>query len=80
MSRPARVNQGGFRMSYAIFQQRVTALIGRAGGGITVRFREDRDKGRFFANCSDGTTIIARPGSMSVTVRYGSGHQSMTAL
>ena len=67
-------------MSFTTFQTRVTALIARAGGGITVRFDMDSEKGRFFAHCSDGTTLIARPGSMSVTVRYGSGHQSMTAL
>lgn len=67
-------------MSYEVFQRRVNALINRAGGGIGVRFNNDTDKGRFFANCSDGTTIIGCPSSLKVTVRYGSGHQSMATI
>lgn len=67
-------------MSYEVFQRRVNALINRAGGGIKVRFNNDIDKGKFFANCSDGTTIIGCPSSIKVTVRYGSGHQAMAAI
>ncbi len=67
-------------MSYEVFQRRVNALINRAGGGIMVRFNNDTDKGKFFANCSDGTTIIGRPSSLKVTVRYGSGHQAMATI
>lgn len=67
-------------MSYEVFRRRVNALVSRAGGDIRVRFSNDTDKGRFFANCSDGTTIIGCPSSLKVTVRYGSGHQSMAAI
>lgn len=67
-------------MSYEVFKRRVNALINRAGGGIKVRFVNDTDKGRFFANCSDGTTIIGHPSSIKVTVRYGSGHQAMATI
>ena len=67
-------------MSYEVFKCRVNALINRSGGGISVRFNKDADKGRFFANCSDGTTIIGHETSLKVTVRYGSGHQSMATI
>lgn len=67
-------------MSYEVFKRRVNALIDRAGGGITVCFNNDTDKGRFFANCSDGTTIIGRPSGLKITVRYGSGHQAMATI
>lgn len=67
-------------MSYAVFRRKVNALIARAGGGISVRFHHDTEKGKFFANCSDGTTIIGNPACLKVTVRYGSGHQMMAVI
>lgn len=67
-------------MSYDVFQRKVNALIVKAGGKITVKFSHDADKGKFFANCSDGTTIIGNQSSLKVTVRFGSGHQAMTAI
>ncbi len=67
-------------MSYEVFRRKVNALIAKAGGNIRVRFSSDTDKGRFYANCSDGTTIIGNPGRLKVTVRFGSGHQAMTAI
>lgn len=67
-------------MSYDVFRRKVNALISRAGGGISVRFYNDAEEGKFFANCSDGTTIIGNPTSLKVTVRYGSGHQMMAAI
>ena len=67
-------------MSYDVFRRKVNALISRAGGGISVRFHNDAEKGKFFANCSYGTTIIGNPSSLKVTVRYGSGHQMMAAI
>lgn len=73
-------NDGGAGMSYEVFKRKVNALIAKAGGNIRVRFSNDNDKGRFFANCSDGTTIIGNPDSLKVTVRFGSGHQSMAAI
>lgn len=67
-------------LTYEGFQIKVTALVGRAGGDISVRFFNDTDNGKFFANCSDGTTIIGNSSSVKVTVRFGSGHQAMTEL
>ena len=69
-----------FEMSYQAFQVKVNALIARAGGGISVRFFNDTDKGRFFANFSDGTVIVGNPSSLKVTVKYGSGHQAMATI
>lgn len=66
-------------MGYESFKRKVNALIAKVGG-ISVNFHNDTENGRFFANCSDGTTIIGRPSSHKVTVRYGSGHQMMTDL
>ena len=62
-------------MSYDVFRRKVNAIISRAGGGISVRFHNDAEKGKFFANCS-----IGNPSSLKVTVRYGSGHQMMAAI
>lgn len=68
-------------MSYDFFRRKVNALIERAGGGIQVRFSTDPDKGKFFANCSDGTTIIGSEACLRVTVRWGGrNHQSMIAI
>ena len=67
-------------MAFDVFQNKVKALIERAGGGISVKFYNDKEIGKFFARCSDGTTIIGNPTSLKVTVRYGSGHQHMATI
>lgn len=67
-------------MSYEVFRRKVNALIAKAGGGISVRFSTDADKGKHYANCSDGTTIIGNESCLKVAVRWGSGHQSMAAI
>lgn len=67
-------------MSYDVFRQKVNALIRRAGGGISVRFYHDRAKGRYYANCNDGTTIIGNPTSLKVSVRWGSGHAGIASI
>ena len=67
-------------MSYEVFQRKVNALIARVGGGVKVRFNNDTDKGKHYANCSDGTTIIGNESCLKVTVRWGSGHQAMATI
>lgn len=67
-------------MSYEVFRQKVNALICKAGGGINVRFSTDPEKGKHYANCSDGTTIIGNTTCFKVAVRWGSGHQSVAAI
>jgi len=67
-------------MSYEVFQDKVSALVKRAGGGISVRFSRDEDKGRHFANCSDGTVIIGNEACLRVSVRWGNGHTAVTAI
>lgn len=67
-------------MSYESFKAKVNALIKRADKSIRVEFSTDDEKGKHFANCSDGTTIIGHPGSLKVTVKWGSGHTSMATI
>lgn len=67
-------------MSFDIFRTKVNALIQKAGGGISVRFANDTEKGRFSAHCSDGTTITSNPSSHKITVLFGSGHQAMAEV
>lgn len=67
-------------MSYEVFKRKVNALIAKAGGGIKVRFSSDTEKGRHFAKCSDGTTIIGNNTCLKVTVRWGSGHNGIVAI
>lgn len=67
-------------MSYEVFQSKVNGLIERAGGEIGVRFSQS-DNGRFFARCSDGTTIIGSARNLKVTVRWnGKNHQAVVAI
>lgn len=67
-------------MPYENFMARVIDTVVKAGGNLSVRFKNDTEHGRFFANISDGTTIIGRPDCLKVTVRFGSGHQAMAEL
>ena len=67
-------------MSYQEFQNKINTLIEKAGGEIGVRFSES-DNGRFFAKCSDGTTIIGSARNMKVTVRWGGkNHQAVASI
>lgn len=67
-------------MSYEAFEAKVNALIRRVGSGISVRFSNDIEKGKFYASCSDGTMIIGCACAMKVTVKWGSGHTSMASI
>ena len=67
-------------MSYEVFKAKVNALIRRSGSSIKVRFSTDEEKGKHYASCSDGTTIIGCPCSMKVSVKWGSGHTAMAAI
>ena len=67
-------------MSYEVFKRKVNALIQKAGGCINVSFSTDPDKGKYYANCSDGTTIIGAATCLKVAVRWGSGHQGVAAI
>lgn len=66
-------------MSYEVFKNKVTTLLSKVGG-VTAEFSNDADNGRFFANCSDGTTLTGHAKSLKVTVKWGSGHTAMAAI
>lgn len=68
------------RMSYEVFKTKVRAIVRKAGGRISVGFHNDREKGRYFANCSDGTTIIGNSSSLKVSVRWGNGHAGVAEI
>lgn len=67
-------------MSFEVFKQRINALIASCDESIEVWFSMDEDKGKYFANCSDGTVIVGHPRSLRVTVKWGSGHTAMAAI
>lgn len=67
-------------MSYESFKAKVNALIKRSKQRLSVDFSSDEEKGQFFANCSDGTTLIGNASSLKVTVKWGSGHTSMATI
>ena len=67
-------------MSYESFKAKVNALIRRSGQRVSVRFSTDEEKGKHYANCSDGTTIIGCPCSLKVTVKWGDYHQSIATI
>lgn len=65
-------------MSYQVFKDRVNSLIRHSKTGITVRFKYA--DGKFFANCSDGTTIVGNPVSSRVQIQWGSGHKAIAKI
>lgn len=67
-------------LAYSEFRKKVRNLISKAGGGIAVNFYYDKEKGRYYANCSDGVTIIGNPSSLKVSVRWGDRHASVANL
>lgn len=67
-------------MNYEAFKAKVDALIRNSGSGIKVKFFNEAKKGRFYANCSDGTTIIGCPSCLRVTVKWGNYHQGMATI
>lgn len=73
-----KANKGG--MSFLVFRRRVEQMVKRAGGGISVSYRADRENGRHIASCSDGTKIIGSTSSLKVSVRWGSGHAAVAEL
>lgn len=66
-------------MSYEVFRRKVNALI-RKVEGVSVKFYIDNENGKYYANCSDGTTIIGNSSSLKVSVRWGSGHIGMACI
>ena len=60
-------------MSYEDFQEKVKAILEKAGG-VTAKFFHD--DGKHHALCSDGTMIVGNSQSLKVMVRWGSGHVS----
>jgi len=67
-------------MKYEVFQQRIGDIIRRSGDDISVSFSNEAECGRYYACCSDGTTIIGRPNSLKITVKWGSGHEAMAMI
>ena len=68
-------------MPYEVFQQRVNRLVsGMKGVKPKVNFRHDAERGKHYANFSDGTTIVGNTVAKKVMVRWGSGHQSIAAI
>lgn len=68
-------------MSYEVFMMKVNALIKKAGGRIKVRFSNDEESGRHYANCSDGTVIVGSRSSIKVSVRWNGGnHQGIAEI
>lgn len=64
-------------MSYEVFQKRVNALVNRMNGSKpAVKFRHDAERGKHYANFSDGTTIIGNTVAKNVMVQWGSGHRA----
>ena len=70
-------------MTYSEFVGFALGIIEKADSSMRIRLKScvnDREIGRYSARFSDGTEIIARPGTTKVTVRFGSGHQAMVDI
>ena len=67
-------------MSYEAFKAKISALIQSSHKNVSVRFSTDEERGKHYAACSDGTTIIGYLSGLRVAVKLGSGRASMTAI
>lgn len=68
-------------MDYKDFQKKILGFIGESGITSEVFFDFDEDKKRFEARIPDhGISISGRPAGLSLTVRFGSGHQAMVPV
>lgn len=68
-------------MSYEVFQKRVNELVDRMKGSKpTVNFRHDAERGKHYADFSDGTTIIGNTVAKNVMVQWGSGHRATATI
>lgn len=66
-------------MSKELFQSKVRKLIRDSGTGAAVFFDFDEETGRHFAFLGD-VRITGNTMSKKLTVRWGSGHQSLAEL
>ena len=68
-------------MDYVRFQKEILGFIEESGISSKVFFDFDEDKDRFEARIPDpGLFITGRPAGLSLTVRFGSGHQAMIPI
>ncbi len=67
-------------MTYEAFKSGILNIVRKSGEETHVRFRNDKERGRYAAYCSNGVKIFGNSSSLKITVRYGSGHQMMTAI
>lgn len=68
-----------FLAGYRRFCKQVDRYLSNAGIPSTrVVFRKSREKLQYFAEIkSENLTIYGRPSGLSMTVKFGSGHQAM---
>lgn len=64
-------------MPYEDFCEKIQAIVDKVGGVKVKFFRKD---GRHIAICSDGTRFLGNARSISVLVRWGSGHAAHTKM
>lgn len=68
-----------FYTGYRRFCKQVDGYLSKAGlPSERVNFSQDRDKLQYSARIkSQGLTILGRPSGLSLTIRFGSGHQAV---
>lgn len=65
-------------MSYEGFRQEILGWIGESGITSKVFFNLNEEKKRYEARIPEENCTFSAPcGGFSITVRFGSGHQSM---
>lgn len=68
-------------MSYEDFMQEILGYIGESGIKSKVFFDNNEEKKMFEAKIPDeGISFFGRPSGLSLTVRFGSGHQAMVPV
>ena len=67
-------------MKYEDFQKYVMSILKRSRSGLLVKFKTDEEKGKHYANFSDGTLIVGNLSSLKLTVKWGSGHTAMATV
>lgn len=68
-------------MNYGVFRRRVNGYLQKAGIQTKVEFSYDKDKILYSARIPEhNMVILGNPSGLSLTVRFGSGHQAMVPV
>lgn len=67
-------------MNFETFISKVNTVITASKENVKVKFAHDNDSGKHYAVCNNGVTFIGNNDSLSITVKWGSGHTAKATI